>query len=57
MLSQLSQAELRWAIVAVIAVIIAFGIIAFVIKSKKPAELPEGMRRGRNEERNEHSDS
>jgi hypothetical protein len=57
MLSQLANAGLRWAIVAGIAIIIAFGIMAFVIKSKKPAELPESMRRDRNEERNGHSDS
>lgn len=45
MLGQLAHREIALAIVAVIAVAVAMGIMVLVIKFKKPAELPQSMRR------------
>ncbi len=44
MLGQLAHKEIVFAIVAVIAIVVAMGIAALIIKTKKPAELPPSMR-------------
>jgi hypothetical protein len=53
MLGQLAHREIIVAIVVVIATAVAIGIMTLVVKTKKPAELPESMRK---KERYGHSD-
>ena len=50
MLGGLAHAEIVFGIVAVIAVVVAIGIMAVIMKTKKPAELPESMQRGKTKE-------